>query len=64
MSKSEWKFYTCKHREYIWKYNFPERALILFLSYYFFKTWYHIAIKIHDAITIQVDLFLSNYTVQ
>ena len=47
-------------KEYIWKYNVRERALILFLSYYFLKTWYHIAIKIHDAITIRVDLFLNH----
>ena len=46
-------------KEYIWKYKVRERALILFLSYYFFKTWY-IAIKIHDAITIRVDLFLNH----
>ena len=56
MSKSEWKFYTYKCinidneiKEYIWKYKVRERALILFLSYYFFLTWY-IAIKIYDAI--------------
>ena len=27
-------------KEYIWKYYVRERALILFLSYYLFKTWY------------------------
>ena len=47
-------------KEYFWKYNVRKCALILFLSHYFFKTWYHIAIKIHDAITIWVDLFLNH----
>ena len=47
-------------KEFIWKYNVHERSLILFLSNYCFKTWYHIAIQIPDALTIRLDLFLSH----